>query len=289
MRTENDTWDIQTGVGITAVWVAAARAAETARADAQINDPYAKQLAEGANPQIMQVFAEGNEFATHISNYIALRTRFFDDFFTRAAETGIAQAVILGSGLDTRPHRLTMPKRSFEIDQPAVLDYKNQVLRAAGAPIPEHHTQISIDLRQDWPKALVENGFSPQLPTAWIAEGLRPYLPTKSQEELLSSIDELSAPGSALAVEAFAHPSNLDISDLGIDVDELAKMTGTPSSIEDLFYEGENVDCSDWLSDRKWTVKSESPEEFASSREFPLKGQLIPILERTSFITATKN
>ena len=41
-RTDNDTWDIASSVGATAVMVAAARAAETARPDPLIQDPYAK-------------------------------------------------------------------------------------------------------------------------------------------------------------------------------------------------------------------------------------------------------
>ena len=48
LRTDNDTWDIASSVGATAVMVAAARAAETARDDALINDPYAKILVADA-------------------------------------------------------------------------------------------------------------------------------------------------------------------------------------------------------------------------------------------------
>jgi len=42
MRTHDDTWDIPTSVGTTAVMVAAARAVETERHDALIRDPYAR-------------------------------------------------------------------------------------------------------------------------------------------------------------------------------------------------------------------------------------------------------
>ncbi|PWQ88612.1 SAM-dependent methyltransferase, partial [Enterococcus faecium] len=48
LRTDNDTWDIASSVGATAVMVAAARAAETERPNPLINDPYAKLLIAGA-------------------------------------------------------------------------------------------------------------------------------------------------------------------------------------------------------------------------------------------------
>ena len=46
-RSDDDTWDIATSVGSTAVMVAAARAAETASADPLIEDPYAALLVDG--------------------------------------------------------------------------------------------------------------------------------------------------------------------------------------------------------------------------------------------------
>ena len=54
-RTDDDTWDIATSVGTTAVMVAAVRAAESRRDDRLINDPYAEILISGvrrAEPSI---------------------------------------------------------------------------------------------------------------------------------------------------------------------------------------------------------------------------------------------
>ena len=42
MRTDNDTWDITTSVGSTALFVAAARALEANKADPLVVDPYAE-------------------------------------------------------------------------------------------------------------------------------------------------------------------------------------------------------------------------------------------------------
>ena len=46
---------------------------------------------------------------THMGNYQAVRTHFFDEYFDGAVRSGIRQAVILASGLDTRAYRLAWP------------------------------------------------------------------------------------------------------------------------------------------------------------------------------------
>jgi hypothetical protein len=101
-RTENDTWDIATSVGATAVMVAAARAAETDRDNPLIRDPFAKDLVAGAGTGIWEFMLDG-EFAAkvgdadpevaaiveHMGSYQAVRTHFFDAYFTAAAAAGL--------------------------------------------------------------------------------------------------------------------------------------------------------------------------------------------------------
>ena len=71
---------------------------------------------------------------------IAIRTRYFDDFFLDAMNAGVRQAVILASGLDTRAYRLPWVAGStvFEVDQPEVIEFKTATeppgRAAAGAP-----------------------------------------------------------------------------------------------------------------------------------------------------------
>ncbi|PRC48837.1 SAM-dependent methyltransferase, partial [Mycobacterium sp. ITM-2017-0098] len=101
LRTDDDTWDIASSVGATAVMVAAARAAETARPDALISDPYAKVLVEGAGAGtwdyiaddafVAQVTESDPDVAAlfeHMGNYQAVRTHFFDAFFSAAVDGG---------------------------------------------------------------------------------------------------------------------------------------------------------------------------------------------------------
>lgn len=122
LRTDDDTWDIGTSVGATAVMVAAARAAETDRDDPLIRDPYAKLLVAGAGTGVWE-FMLNDEFVAkvgeadpeiaaivaHMGSYQAVRTHFFDDFFSGAAAAGVRQIVILASGLDSRAYRLQWP------------------------------------------------------------------------------------------------------------------------------------------------------------------------------------
>ncbi len=116
LRTDDDTWDIATSVGATAVMVAAARAAETERPDALIQrsvrqDPDRRVPAPAPGSTCSTTSSSAKVAATdpeiaaifeHMRNYQAVRTHFFDDYFAQAVAAGIRQVVILASGLDSR-------------------------------------------------------------------------------------------------------------------------------------------------------------------------------------------
>ena len=137
--------------------------------------------------------------------YAAARTKHFDDFFIAAGSAGIRQAVILAAGLDARAWRLPWVADTvvYEIDQPKVLEFKSETLRAHDAKAAARDVAVAIDLRQDWPTALRAAGFDKSEPTAWLAEGLLPYLPAAGQDLLFERVQRLSAPDSRIAVEAF--------------------------------------------------------------------------------------
>jgi methyltransferase (TIGR00027 family) len=143
--------------------------------------------------------------------YMASRTKFFDSFFTTAANDGIKQAVILAAGLDARSWRLPWADgvTVYELDQDRVLDFKLSTLNDHGAQPAANRIAVAVDLRHDWPKALQEAGFDPSQPSVWSAEGLMPYLPNAAQELLFERINDLAAPGSRVAVEALG-PTFLD-------------------------------------------------------------------------------
>src|ERR1700738_2296906 len=195
-RTENDTWDLATSVGATATMVAAARAMASRAPDPLIDDPFAEPLVRAVGLEFFAKMLDGEVSMTEsddpnfdplrVIDVMAVRTKFFDDFFltaTRGGDSadattaGSREAVILASGLDSRAYRLPWPPGTvvYEIDQQAVIDFKTGTLSALGAKPAAEHRPVAVDLRDDWPIALRANGFDASQPTAWSAAGLRAY------------------------------------------------------------------------------------------------------------------
>ncbi len=270
LRTDDDTWDIATSVGTTAVMVAAARAGETERVDPLIRDPYAKILVAGAGTGVWE-FMLDDEFAAkladadaeaaaifeHMGNYQAVRTHFFDEFFAKAAAAGIRQIVILASGLDSRAYRVQWPAGTtvYEIDQPRVLEYKSATLSEHGVTPSALRREVPIDLRFDWPKALRETGFDASVPTAWLAEGLLMYLPAEAQDRLFEQITELSVAGSRIAVEAMGTHSEDRREEMRERFARITEKMGVEQSldIQDLIYnDPDRADVAVWLREHGW-------------------------------------
>ena len=274
LRTHDDSWDIATSVGSTAVMVAAARAAETAKDDPLIRDPFAKDLVAGAGTGVWD-FMLNDEFAAtiadldaevaavfeHMGNYQAVRTHFFDEFFADAVEAGIRQIVILASGLDSRAYRLPWPTGTvvFEIDQPKVLEYKAARMAEHGALPSAQRNAVSIDLRQDWPKALREAGFDADAPTAWLAEGLLMYLPADAQDRLFEQVTTLSAPGSRVAAEAVGARDEERRAQTREKFERIAAQFGMEDTLDvaELMYDDpDRADVAQWLDSRGWRSKA---------------------------------
>ena len=275
LRTDDDTWDIATSVGSTAVLVAAARASETDRPDPLIRDPYARILVQGAGPGMWENFLdesiadrladvdpEAVAMFTHMLNYQAVRTHFFDAFFADATAADIRQIVILASGLDSRAYRLDWPTGThvYEIDQPLVLDYKAKTLAEHDVqPVAERH-EVPVDLRQDWPAALKEQGFDPSQPTAWLAEGLLMYLPADAQDRLFELVTELSAPGSRVSAETVGHHSEERRQQARERFEKFADQLGIERTIDmqNLTYnDPDRADVIEWLNAHGWLASGE--------------------------------
>lgn len=276
LRSDDDTWDIATSVGTTAVMVAAARARETDSAQPLISDPYARLLVSGAGTGVWEAFttdemqtkiaAADPEAAAVFANmlgYQAVRTHFFDDFFTSAAAAGIRQIVILASGLDSRAYRLQWPDGTvlFEIDQPKVLQYKSAKLGEAGvAPVADRR-EVAVDLRANWPAALAAAGFDAARPTAWLAEGLLMYLPSDAQDRLFEQITELSAPGSRVSAEAVRHHDEERRAQMRERWQKMADDIGIERTVDiaDLTYnDPERADVTEWLNAHGWQASGVS-------------------------------
>ncbi len=271
LRSHDDSWDIATSVGTTAVMVAAARARETESPEPLIRDPFARILVAGAGGGVWETFLDGSmaekvasdpEAAALFANmlrYQAVRTLFFDTFFTNAAAAGIRQVVILAAGLDSRAYRLQWPEGTvvYEIDQPKVLEYKAEILAANDVePTAERHP-VPIDLRADWPAALKAAGFNPDQPTAWLAEGLLMYLPAEAQDRLFEQITELSAAGSRLSAEAVRHHDEQRRAQMRERWEKMSDNLGIARTvdIQELTYnDAHRADLAEWLNAHGWTA-----------------------------------
>jgi methyltransferase (TIGR00027 family) len=270
LRSHDDTWDIASSVGVTAVMVAAARARETDSSDPLIRDPYARMLVADADTGVWEKFLDPTmqdristadpEAAALFANmlgYQAVRTLFFDTFFNDATAAGIRQVVILASGLDSRAYRLNWPPGTviYEIDQPKVLEYKAATLARHGVEPTAERREVAIDLRQDWPAALKEAGFDPALPTAWLAEGLLMYLPAQAQDLLFERIGELSAVGSRISVEAIRHHDEQRRAQMRERWEKMADDLGIERTVDiaDLTYNDlHRADATEWLNAHGW-------------------------------------
>jgi methyltransferase (TIGR00027 family) len=214
-----DTWSLATCVDTTATMVAAARAAASRQANPIINDPFAEALVVASGAELFGRLASGDlEFADigtdWLVDFFAARTRFFDGFFTGALASGIRQAVIVGSGLDSRSYRLEFPSGTvvYEIDRPDVVAFKNCTLTRLGATPNADLRPVGVELSQDWPRALQRVGFDPAEPTAWLTEWLMvACLPADARKRLLERITTLSARGSQLTADHLPNDKHSDV------------------------------------------------------------------------------
>lgn len=284
---------VPTGVGRTALGTALVRAMESARPNRLFHDPYAAAFLAAA-PAVFRRGRSADRVATTAAtahgrlspadspippavsfwSHVVIRTRFFDDYLLDATARGVRQVVLLAAGLDTRAYRLPWPPevRVFEVDLPAVLDFKQRVLdRQTARPQCERHV-VPADLREDWPASLLAAGLRAQQPTAWLPEGLLMYLTAAQATNLLAAIGELSVEGSRLAIE---HEQ--------VD-DMLAQARRIPAIAEyTALWHGGLPDTRDFLAADGWRIETHSPSEvntrYARKSSAPTVG---------GFVSATK-
>ncbi|HTX94405.1 MAG TPA: class I SAM-dependent methyltransferase [Mycobacterium sp.] len=295
-RTEGDSWGPASSVGATATMVAASRALASQGRDALLDDPLADPLvrAVGLDPFVRIIDGEIDFDDDPLLNrktrteQITVRTRFFDDFFTKATNDGVRQAVILASGLDTRAYRLRWPAGTvvYEVDQPQVIEFKTNTLAELGANPTAERRVVGIDLRDDWPAALRENGFDVTQLTAWSAEGLLPYLPPDAQDRLFDNIAALSAPGSRLATEHVPDPHAFSGERLQ-RITERWQRFGFDLNAADLFYLGERSVVVDYLTNHGWQVAAHPAKELYARNGFAFPDEEMAAFGDMSYVVAT--
>ena len=173
-------------VGATAFVIACFRAMEKDTSRPLFEDPYAEWFvtdqAMGMARQLAAVVPESRSM-------LRFRTRYFNRFVQRGIAGGARQVVSLGAGLDMRAHLFAAPGVThYEVDQRAVVEYKQDVLRRHGITpvrsLPHNYLEVNL------PEMLVEAGFEGDLPTVIVWEGNTMYLPTHTIFPFLNGLCE---------------------------------------------------------------------------------------------------
>jgi methyltransferase (TIGR00027 family) len=181
----------KTGVPFTARLMAYYRAQEFRRNSPLIVDPFAEDLAGD-----MSSYAEKHEFIAKRGDYPLVRAHYIDkNLLTPWCNRKKTQIVLLGAGLDTRAYRFPPVQMNdhtiFEIDFFNVISYKEKILRNK-KPLC-NLMRVSADLSQsDWTSHLIKSGYSFEIPTFWILEGLVYYIEQNMVISLLTKLAEIS-------------------------------------------------------------------------------------------------
>jgi methyltransferase (TIGR00027 family) len=231
------------------------------------------QLA-GGDMDLADVDDDAEASLARMRDNMAARTKFFDDFFLETTGSGIAQAVILASGLDARAYRLPWPAGTvvYEVDQAPVIEFKSRRLAELGVQPSAVRRAVAVDLRDDWPAALQAAGFHPDRPTAWSAEGLLGYLPPEAQDRLLDAITALSAPGSRLATESApaVEPADEDRLKERMQADaQRWRKHGFDLDLSALVYFGDRNEAAPYLAAHGWQVTARNTRELLALYGLP--------------------
>lgn len=117
-------------------------------------------------------------FSIGMRAHLVARSRYAEDQLRQAINSGVAQYVLLGAGLDTFAYRNPYPHlRVFEIDHPATQQWKRELLTCSGIALPENLTYTPVDFeQQSLAPQLLAAGFDPEAPAFFGWLGVVPYL-----------------------------------------------------------------------------------------------------------------
>ena len=277
---------VPTGVSMTALWVAQARAEESARSERLFEDSLAEAFIAAAGsvtpPQLEERFGE---IYPYMIDYFAIRTRFFDEYLLAACAAGRRQIVVLAAGLDTRAFRLAWPAgvRVFELDLPEVFAFKEQVLARQNARPVCQRIVVEADLSKEWSASLIQASFRPEDPTVWLAEGILLYLTEEENDQLLTRISQLSASGSRLA---FDHTSR--------DLQRLPLLRQANAALDELGVSWQSIlaDPAMWLVRHGWQAEVSDATSHAAqyNRPVPTLAELTKVKDtRWWLVRAVRN
>ena len=171
-------------VGMTAFFIAWFRDAERNRPDSLFNDPYSQWFVPDEIRPAARRFAE---ICPEFDDLIRCRLLVFRELVRSEIDRGTRQIVSVGAGFDTRPAIFHADGVTFfDVDQPAVVQYKREMLERHGLEpwpsIPCNYLDVNL------PEKLQEAGFDPDLPSLFIWEGNTMYLPQDLIVEFLNHL-----------------------------------------------------------------------------------------------------
>lgn len=271
-RTDSDSWDLTKSVGAMATMSAAQRALAARAPYSLIDDPFAEPLVRAVGMDFFTRVLDGqipNFGSERMARQVAVRTRFYDQFFVDATEKGVRQAVILAAGLDARSYRLPWPVGTvvYEIDQPQVIEFKTSTLGDLGAEPTVERRVLGVDLRDDWPAALWAAGFDPNAAAAWSAEGLLIYLPAEAQDALFDRITAFSATGSRLAAE-FMPDTSVFTHAYWRTFDQQMSRLGFDADFGQLVFHGEPSHIIEYLTRHRWQLSHRTVKQLHADNGF---------------------
>ncbi|KAJ8599695.1 hypothetical protein CTAYLR_004760 [Chrysophaeum taylorii] len=160
-------------IGRTAFFVNELRSREAQRANPKLfDDVYSSRFSTDATRSMAEAVTAKFPF---FLLWMGARTRYIDDRVRAGIRAGATQLVLLGSGLDSRALRFPQLK-TFEVDQPSVLEYKRKVLpelpsELLAVPYPPGY--VGADVLGELE---ANNGFDRAKPTIFIWEGNNMYV-----------------------------------------------------------------------------------------------------------------
>jgi methyltransferase (TIGR00027 family) len=134
-------------------------------------------------------------------DYLAGRTRFFDQVVVRAIDRGMRQIVIGAAGYDGRAFRYARSGvRWFEVDLPATQRDKRERLERLGLAARQVRFVEADFTRDPVAERLLQAGLDPAEPSLFLLEGIAVYLEAPVLESVLSQFRQVAAVGSRLAI-----------------------------------------------------------------------------------------
>jgi methyltransferase (TIGR00027 family) len=178
-------------------------------------DPVASVLAGEEKVQEVQALIDSMPSAAAARNMresFAVRSEWINrelqSYLSRHKD--ITQVVLLGAGMDTRAYVLEYLKEChvFEVDLPEVVLLKEKLLQHHKFPlVAKSITRVAADLcnpSAEWIQALKHRGYSTDVQTVFIMEGIIYYLSVAEGDALLKQCFSIAAPSSVLIADTMS-------------------------------------------------------------------------------------